>query len=288
MAEIIYGSEVSKKIKAELEITIESYCKQGNRLPCLAVILVGENPASVSYVKGKDKACHEIGMNTVIITMPDTVSEQRVIEEVQKCNQDKTIDGILVQLPLPSHMNTNHIIEAIAIDKDVDGLHPYNVGRFHLKQEGFIPCTPLGIMELLKEMKVDCRGKKATVIGRSNLVGNPIAQLLTNADATVTVCHSKSLNLPEQCLGSDIIIAAVGRALMVKKDWIKPGAVIIDVGVNRNESGKLVGDVDFEEVQKVAGFITPVPKGVGPMTITMLLKNTLKAYFSHMGVTHGL
>ena len=202
---------------------------------------------------------------------------------VRRLNEDPTVDGILCQLPLPRGLDSAQVIREIRPDKDVDGFHPINVGKLHLKEDGFVPCTPLGCMELLHRMGINPSGKRAVVLGRSNLVGAPVARLLLNENATVTICHSKTENLPQVCAEADILIAAVGRAKMVTAEYVKEGAAVIDVGINRNDEGKLVGDVDFASVEPKAGFITPVPKGVGPMTITMLLKNTLKAYRQHEG-----
>ena len=283
MAQVIYGSEVSKDIRSELSEQIAALRAFGRRMPKLAVILVGENPASLSYVTGKEKACTQVGMESELIKLPATTSQEELMAVVRRLNTDPNVDGILCQLPLPDGLDSAQVIREIRPDKDVDGFHPINVGKLHLKEDGFVPCTPLGCMELLHRMGINPAGKRAVVLGRSNLVGAPVARLLLNENATVTICHSKTENLPQVCAEADILIAAVGRAKMVTADYVKEGAAVIDVGINRSAEGKLVGDVDFASVKPKAGFITPVPKGVGPMTITMLLKNTLKAYRQHEG-----
>ena len=277
MAEIIYGSELSKKIKGQIKEQVDQIVLSGKRTPTLAVVLVGDNPASLSYVKGKDKACHEVGFGSRMITLKEETTEDELRSVIEQLNQDETVDGILVQMPLPKHLDENKVILMIDPDKDVDGLHPVNVGNLYLGMDGFVPCTPLGIMEMIKEANVSFAGKKAAVIGRSKLVGTPVARLLTNENCTVTICHSRTKEIEKICSEADILIAAIGKPKKVTKEWVKEGACVIDVGINRVD-GKLVGDVDFEDVKDKAGVLTPVPKGVGPMTITMLLKNTLKAY----------
>lgn len=277
MAEIIYGSEVAQQLRQQMKEEVKQIIQSQKRLPTLAVVLVGDNPASVSYVTGKEKACQEIGIGSRMIHLKVETTQSELNEIIQSLNQDATIDGILVQLPLPRHLSERDIILAIDPDKDVDGLHPINVGRLHLKEEGFVPCTPLGIMELLRRMHVQIEGKRAVVIGRSNLVGNPVAQLLNQANATVTTCHSKTQNIEAICKEADILVVAIGKPRFVRKEWVKEGAYVIDVGVNRVD-GKLCGDVDFDDVVNHVAAITPVPKGVGPMTITMLLRNTLDSY----------
>ncbi len=278
MAKILYGSEVSAELKEDLKKEIDKLIEAGKRLPHLAVVLVGEDPASLSYVKGKEKACDAIGMKSSVIRLNDQTKEEEIIDLIHDLNRDSGVDGILVQLPLPKGLDSRKILNEIDPDKDVDGLHPINVAKLAMKEDGFVPCTPQGVMELLNRSNQLLSGARVALIGRSELVGSPLFRLLVNADATVTLCHSKTKDLAKICRECDIVIAAVGRAKMVKKDWIKEGAVVIDVGVNRTAEGKLVGDVDFDEVKEVASVITPVPKGVGPMTITMLLKNTLKSY----------
>ena len=283
MAQVMMGSEVAKDLRRGIAEQIDRLKAQGRRLPRLAVVLVGDNPASLSYVRGKEKACAEVGMASLMIHLPSSTTQAQLMEQIRQLNQDATVDGILCQLPLPEGLDERQVIQEIAVDKDVDGFHPVNVGKLHLKEDGFVPCTPLGCMELLHRMGVDPAGKRAVVIGRSNLVGAPVARLLLNENATVTICHSKTVDLPAVCRQADILIAAVGRAKMITADYIKEGAAVIDVGINRTEEGRLTGDVDFDSAVEKAGWITPVPKGVGPMTIAMLLKNTMKAYYDHEG-----
>lgn len=277
--EIIYGSELSQKIKEELKQEIEKLQKEGKRLPVLSVILVGDNPASQSYVKSKANACASIGMENRTICMPGSTTQQELLEEVKRQNEDPEVDGILVQLPLPSHLDEVSVIDAISPDKDVDGLHPVNAGKLLTGRDGFVPCTPLGVMEMLASIGyTDLSGLNAVVIGRSNLVGKPLSLLLQKQNATVMMAHSRTAHLKELCQQADILIAAIGKPKKITADYIKEGAVVIDVGINRMEDGKLCGDVDFEAVKEKTKAITPVPKGVGPMTVCMLLKNTLKAY----------
>ena len=280
--EIIYGSELSQKIKAELKQEIKKLQKEGKRLPVLSVILVGDDPASQSYVKSKANACASIGMENRTICMPGSTTQQELLEEVQRQNEDPEVDGILVQLPLPSHLDEVSVIDAISPDKDVDGLHPVNAGKLLTGRDGFVPCTPLGVMEMLTSIGyADLSGLNAVVIGRSNLVGKPLSLLLQKQNATVTMAHSRTAHLKEICQQADILIAAIGKPKKITADYIKEGAVVIDVGINRMEDGKLCGDVDFEAIKEKTKAITPVPKGVGPMTVCMLLKNTLKAYKEH-------
>ncbi len=278
MSRVIYGSELAIEMKEAMRQEIEVLNNNNKRAPKLVVILVGEDPASVSYVTGKEKACKEIAMDSDLIRLPENTTQEKLEELIDSLNNDQQVDGILVQLPLPSHLSQKEILLRISPEKDVDGLHPINAGRLMLKENGFVPCTPRGIMELLKKAEVELSGKRVCVIGRSNLVGNPVAQLLIQANATVTVCHSRTENIEAVCKEADILIVAIGKAKLVNKKWIKKNAVVIDVGVNRL-NGKLCGDVDFDDVLDHVSVITPVPKGVGPMTITMLLKNTLKAYY---------
>ncbi|WP_303972002.1 bifunctional methylenetetrahydrofolate dehydrogenase/methenyltetrahydrofolate cyclohydrolase FolD [Faecalicoccus pleomorphus] len=280
--EIIYGSELSQRIKEELKQEIEKLQKEGKRLPVLSVILVGDNPASQSYVKSKANACASIGMENRTIRMPGSTTQQELLEEVKRQNEDPEVDGILVQLPLPSHLDEVSVIDAISSDKDVDGLHPVNAGKLLTGRDGFVPCTPLGVMEMLASIGyTDLSGLNAVVIGRSNLVGKPLSLLLQKQNATVMMAHSRTAHLKELCQQADILIAAIGKPKKITADYIKEGAVVIDVGINRMEDGKLCGDVDFEAVKEKTKAITPVPKGVGPMTVCMLLKNTLKAYKEH-------
>ncbi|EJQ48880.1 bifunctional methylenetetrahydrofolate dehydrogenase/methenyltetrahydrofolate cyclohydrolase FolD [Bacillus hominis] len=276
VAVIIKGNEVAEKKRAQLKEEVVKLKEQGI-VPGLAVILVGEDPASRSYVKGKEKGCEQVGIYSELIELPETITEERLLAEIDRLNGDDRINGILVQLPLPKHIEEKAIIERISPEKDVDGFHPISVGRMMTGQDTFLPCTPHGILELVKETNLDISGKHVVVIGRSNIVGKPVGQLFLNENATVTYCHSKTQNIKELSKLADILIVAVGRPKMVTADYIKEGAVVIDVGVNRLETGKLCGDVDFDNVLDVAGYITPVPKGVGPMTITMLLHNTVES-----------
>ncbi|WP_243524313.1 bifunctional methylenetetrahydrofolate dehydrogenase/methenyltetrahydrofolate cyclohydrolase FolD [Bacillus pseudomycoides] len=276
VAVIIKGNEVAEKKRAQLKEEVVKLKEQGI-VPGLAVILVGEDPASRSYVKGKEKGCEQVGIYSELIELPDTITEERLLAEIDRLNEDDRINGILVQLPLPKHIEEKAIIERISPEKDVDGFHPISVGRMMTGQDTFLPCTPHGIVELVKETNLDISGKHVVVIGRSNIVGKPVGQLFLNENATVTYCHSKTKNIKELSKLADILIVAVGRPKMVTADYIKEGAVVIDVGVNRLETGKLCGDVDFDNVLDIAGYITPVPKGVGPMTITMLLHNTVES-----------
>lgn len=276
VAVIIKGNEVAEKKRAQLTEEVVKLKEQGIE-PGLAVILVGEDPASRSYVKGKEKGCEQVGIYSELIELPETITEERLLAEIDRLNGDDRINGILVQLPLPKHIEEKAIIERISPEKDVDGFHPISVGRMMTGQDTFLPCTPHGIVELVKETNLDISGKHVVVIGRSNIVGKPVGQLFLNENATVTYCHSKTQNMKELSKLADILIVAVGRPKMITADYIKEGAVVIDVGVNRLETGKLCGDVDFDNVLDVAGYITPVPKGVGPMTITMLLHNTVES-----------
>lgn len=279
MGTVVYGSEIAKKIKDEMRATIEEWKQEGRRLPKLTVVLVGHNPASMSYVRGKEKACNEIGMENNIVTLPETVTQDDVMKVIQDLNQDPEVDGILVQLPLPEQIDEHAILHAIDPSKDVDGFHPYNLGMTVLDENSFVSCTPKGIVRILDEIGMqDLSGKHAVVIGRSNIVGKPVAQLLLKRNATVTTCHSRTPNIEQFTSMADILVVSVGKPRLVKKNWIKEGAVVIDVGINRDENNKLCGDVDFDDVIDHVSYITPVPKGVGPMTITMLIENTLQSY----------
>ncbi|PIC63289.1 bifunctional methylenetetrahydrofolate dehydrogenase/methenyltetrahydrofolate cyclohydrolase FolD [Sporosarcina sp. P13] len=275
-SKIIDGKAIGQEIRNELKEEVASLVEQGYQ-PGLAVILVGENPASQTYVKNKEKSSLEAGMKSELIKLPVTVSEEDLLNEVEKLNEDDSIDGILVQLPLPKHIDENKVIRAISPEKDVDGFHPMNVGKMLIGQQTFLPCTPYGIMQLLERSGVEIAGKHAVIIGRSNIVGKPMGQLLLQKDATVTYCHSRTNDLKKFTKQADILIVAIGMAKFITGDYIKEGAVVIDVGMNRDENGKLCGDVDFESAQQQASAITPVPGGVGPMTITMLLKNTVES-----------
>ncbi|EIM06168.1 Tetrahydrofolate dehydrogenase/cyclohydrolase, NAD(P)-binding domain-containing protein [Planococcus antarcticus DSM 14505] len=275
-AKLIDGKAVSQKIKIQVKERVEKLAQQGI-IPGLAVVLVGENSASLTYVKNKKKTCEALGMRSDLHQFPDSLTEQELLTKIDELNKDPHIHGILVQLPLPKQIDEFEVISAISPEKDVDGFHPISVGNMMIGKEAFLPCTPRGIMELLAHYGIDPAGKHAVVIGRSNIVGKPIGQLLLQKDATVTYCHSKTKDLANFTVQADILIAAIGRAKFIDHTFIKPGAVIVDVGMNRDNSGKLCGDVDFEDVQETAGFVTPVPGGVGPMTIAMLMGNTLQS-----------
>ena len=280
MARIIDGKKHAAEIKEEVRREVEEITKSGRPAPGLAVVLVGSDPASQVYVRNKRKSCGETGINSFEHDLPESATQEEVLALIQKLNRDPKVHGILVQLPLPKHINPDPVIEAIAPEKDVDGFHPLNVGRLMDNRAVLKPCTPAGIMELLRRNGVDPKGKNAVVLGRSNIVGKPIALLLLHAHATVTVCHSRTENLAAVARSGDILIAAIGKANFVTGEMVKEGAVVIDVGINRLEDGSLAGDVNFRQAEKRAGLITPVPGGVGPMTIAMLLKNTLEAYRS--------
>ena len=275
-AQRIDGNALSQQLRASV-ITRSTALRVRGVTPGLAVVLVGDNPASQVYVRNKVKACHESGIRSVLESYPATLSEAELLARVDALNQDPSIHGILVQLPLPDHMDAQKIIEAIAPAKDVDGFHVASAGALMVGQPGFWPCTPHGCMKMLESIGYDLRGKHAVVIGRSNIVGKPMALMLLQKSATVTVCHSATTNLKAMTLQADVVVVAVGKRNMLTADMVKPGAVVIDVGMNRDEQGRLCGDVDFDGVKEVAGYITPVPGGVGPMTITMLLVNTLEA-----------
>lgn len=270
------GKEVSDRIKDEMRVQVENLKKEGIN-PGLAVILVGEDPASKVYVANKKKACEYIGINSFEYKLPEETTEEEVIELINKLNNDNTVSGILCQLPVPKHINEEAIINAIDPKKDVDAFHPINVGKIMTGNYDFVPCTPAGVMELIKESGIDVTGKECVVVGRSNIVGKPMSMLLLHQNGTVTVCHSKTKDLKAKTKSADILVAAVGIPNFITGDMIKEGAVVIDVGINRIAPKTLVGDVEFDTAKEVAGAITPVPGGVGPMTIAMLMKNTLKA-----------
>ena len=276
MGVIINGREISEKIRLNLKKRVNKLRENGKSVT-LAVILVGDDPASKIYVKNKRKACEELGIISKEYSLPENISEKELIYLIRKLNSDNTVDGILVQLPLPSHIDAKNIIDVISVEKDVDGFCKYNVGSLFTKDYKFLPCTPNGILEILKYENIELRGKHCVILGRSNIVGKPLSLLLLNNDATVTVCHSKTNNLKELCRTADVIISAIGRAKFLTEDMVKAGAVIIDVGINRDEFGKICGDVDFENVKEKASYITPVPGGVGPMTVTMLMENVVLA-----------
>ena len=284
-AKLIDGTQIAAEIRSEVKAAVSARQEQGLPVPGLATVLVGDDPASKVYVRNKQKACAEVGIASFGYNLPAEASQQEVEDLVSQLNADPTINGILVQLPLPRHLNDEAVLSAIDLNKDVDGFHPVNIGK--LAQKGreplFVPCTPAGIMVLLEKAGAKLEGANAVVLGRSNIVGMPVALLLVRANATVTICHSKTQDLPSITRQADVLIAAIGKAEMVRGDWVKPGAYVIDVGINRIEDpsapkgSRLVGDVAFEEVREVASAITPVPGGVGPMTIAMLLRNTLHA-----------
>ena len=276
MAKLIDGKVISAAVKAEVADEVAKLKNQGIT-PGLAVIIVGEDPASKVYVANKEKACESIGMASFKYALPENTTETELLELINKLNNDAKVNGILCQLPLPRHLNEELIINSIVPEKDVDAFHPHNVGKIMIGNYDFLPCTPAGIMEMLKFENIDIEGKECVVIGRSNIVGKPMSMLLLHKNGTVTVCHSRTKNLKEVCRRADILVAAVGRANFVTADMVKEGAVVIDVGINRLDNGKLCGDVNFAEVEPVASYITPVPGGVGPMTIATLMKNTLTA-----------
>lgn len=272
----IDGKKIAANKKVEIAQEVQKL-KETGVTPGLAVILVGNNQASRTYVTSKQKTCSELGMHSLLIEYPETVSEEELLAKIEELNIDPNIHGILVQLPIPKHIDETKVIETISPLKDVDGFHPINIGRMMTGQDSFLPCTPYGVMVLLEESGISIEGKNVVIVGRSNIVGKPSGQLFLNQNATVTYCHSKTQDLKVHTTQADIIVAAVGKANFIKAEHVKEGAVVIDVGINRNEAGKLCGDVDYQEVSEKAGYITPVPGGVGPMTITMLMYNTLKS-----------
>jgi 5,10-methylene-tetrahydrofolate dehydrogenase/Methenyl tetrahydrofolate cyclohydrolase len=275
-AQIINGKAISDMIREEVKAETDKLRQQGV-VPGLAVVLVGEDPASKVYVGSKEKACIQLGFYSEVHRLSADTSEEELLALIHKLNEQSTINGILVQLPLPKHINEKAVIDAISVDKDVDGFHPESVGNLVIGDDSLLPCTPAGVIELIKRAGTDIAGKHAVVIGRSNIVGKPVAMLLLRENATVTICHSRTANLKEIASQADILVAAIGRAKAIDRSYVKPGAVVIDVGINRLPDGKLAGDVDYEDCLEVSGAITPVPGGVGPMTITMLMSNTLKA-----------
>lgn len=274
---LLDGKALSNKIKQKVKIDVEELQKQKNITPGLAVVLVGSDPASATYVKMKSKACNESGIYSVVHEMPSTITQDSILKTIEMMNLNPNIDGILVQLPLPSHIDTNVILEAIDPKKDVDGFHPFNVGRVRAGLDGFIPATPYGVMELLKEYDIDVKGKDVCVVGASNIVGKPLATLMLNANATVDICHIFTKDLKAHTSKADIVCVGTGVVGLIKEDMIKDGAIVIDIGINRLSDGKIVGDVDFDKVAPKCSYITPVPGGVGPMTIAMLLVNTIKS-----------
>ena len=277
MAQRIDGKLISAQIRGEISEECKAFVEKNGYAPGLAVIIVGENPASQVYVRNKKKACEEVGFYSEVHELPEATTQAELNALVDALNEKDSIHGILVQLPLPKHLDETEVLLRIRPEKDVDAFHPYNVGKIMIGDPDFLPCTPAGVMALLERSNIEVAGKRCVVIGRSNIVGKPMAMLLLHANGTVTVCHSRTANLAEVCREADILVVAIGRADFVGADMVKPGAVVIDVGMNRRTDGKLTGDVDFDAVEPIASAITPVPGGVGPMTITMLLQNTLTA-----------
>ena len=276
MAKIIDGKQISLDIKNELKEKVAKYKEQGIEIT-LVVVKVGNDPASAVYVRNKEKACEYVGINSKTLALPEETTEEELLNVVKELNEDKNVNGILVQLPVPKHIDESKVLLTIDSTKDVDGFHPVNVGKMVIGEDTFLPCTPAGIIEMIKRTDIDIEGKECVVIGRSNIVGKPMAMLMLKENATVTIAHSRTKDLKEVTKRADIIVAAIGKAKFVTADYVKEGAVVIDVGMNRDENGKLCGDVDFESVSKVASAITPVPGGVGPMTVTMLLVNCLRS-----------
>ena len=276
MAIVIDGKELARKIRQNLKIDCEKL-KENGIIPKLAVIMVGDNQASKVYVKNKSKACEEVGIEYEEFLLEEKTTQKELISLIEKLNERKDVTGILLQSPIPSHLDINEAFRTISPKKDVDGFHPVNVGKLALGQDTFVSCTPYGVIKMFEEYNIDLEGKNVVIIGRSNIVGKPLIQCCLNKNATVTVCHSKTKGLAEFTKRADIVIVAIGRAKFLKEDMVKDGVVVIDVGINRGEDGKLCGDVDFENVSKKASFITPVPGGVGPMTIAMLMNNVIKA-----------
>ena len=280
--QIIDGKKISQEIKDEVKEEVAQLKAEGKDI-ALAVIQVGADPASSVYVRNKKRACEYVGIESVSYELPEETTQEELMAIVDKCNKDPKINGILVQLPLPKHLDEDEVLLAIDPKKDVDGFHPVSVGNMVIGEKGFLPCTPAGVIQLLKRSGVEIDGKECVVVGRSNIVGKPVALLCLQKNATVTIAHSKTKNLKEVCQRADVLIAAVGRAKMINSDYVKEGAVVLDVGINRDENNKLCGDVDFEDVKDKVYAITPVPGGIGPMTITMLLQNTLEAFYHHQG-----
>ncbi|PQF25096.1 bifunctional methylenetetrahydrofolate dehydrogenase/methenyltetrahydrofolate cyclohydrolase [Enterococcus mundtii] len=282
MSELMNGKELAEKMQAELALKVKELNERQIN-PGLVVLLVGENPASQVYVRNKERVANQLGIYSKVERYSQTISEDELLREIEKYNQDPQFHGILVQLPLPEHIDEEKVLLAIDPKKDVDGFHPMNLGRLFAGNPDKIPCTPYGIMKMFEAYDIDLTGKRAVVIGRSNIVGKPMAQLLLMADATVTIAHSKTKDLPALAREADILVVAIGRGHFVTKDFVKPGAVVVDVGMNRDENGKLIGDVKFDEVAPLVSYITPVPKGVGPMTITMLMAQTVQSAEAERG-----
>lgn len=280
MGNIIDGKALSAQVKDEVRAEVQELEAKFGRKPCLVVIIVGENPASQVYVRNKVKAAAYTGMDSRLVELPAETGEEELLGKIRDLNEDPAVDGILVQLPLPKHIDEEKVIDTIAREKDVDGFHPGNVAGLWIGKDCIVPCTPAGVMRMLDSVGVDLKGKSAVVVGRSNIVGKPMAKLLLDRNATVTIAHSRTADLGAVCRTADVLVVAVGRAGLVTGDMVKPGAVVIDVGMNRNAEGKLCGDVDFDSVLPVASWITPVPGGVGPMTIAMLMKNTIACFLA--------
>ena len=278
-AKVIDGKEIAKKLRESIKAEVDKL-KVDGKVPGLAVILVGIDPASQVYVGHKEKACKEAGFHSEVYKLAENTSQEELLSLIDKLNNDTNIHGILVQLPLPKHLDEKEVINKISFNKDVDGFHPLSAGALFVGEKSLVPCTPKGCIHLIKEVGYDLKGKKAVVVGRSNIVGKPVSILLLNENATVTICHSRTKDLKAELLEADVVVAAIGRPNFVTGDMIKPGAVVIDVGINRLDNGKLVGDVEYESAAEKAGWITPVPGGVGPMTIAMLMQNTLEAFKS--------
>ena len=275
--QLLDGKKLAQKIESQVTSDVKTLKDKCGCTPGLAVVLVGQDPASAAYVNMKKKACDRVGFYSITHDMPENISQEAIEKTITMLNNDTNVDGILIQLPLPSHIDTTKLLELVAPEKDVDGFHPYNVGRLTTGLDGFVPCTPLGVMELLAEYEIDVKGKNCVVVGASNIVGKPMASLLLNADATVEICHIYTDDLKKHTLNADMIFVGVGVINLIKEDMVKEGVIIVDIGINRADDGKLVGDVDYKNVSEKCSYITPVPGGVGPMTISMLLQNTLKA-----------
>ena len=280
---IISGKEISVKIKDQLKEEVSKIKETYPRLPKLVVILVGDNQASQTYVRNKERGCQYIGIESEILRHDASFSEIELLQEINDLNNDDTVDGILVQLPLPQHINEEKVLDAIVPSKDVDGFHPENVAKLFLGQHSLVPCTPKGMMVLLEEINYDLAGKEVVIVGRSNIVGKPVALLCLQKNATVTIAHSQTKDLKAVCSGADVLIAAIGKPKFFNHEYVKDGAVVLDVGINRDENNKLCGDVDFDDVKDKVSAITPVPGGIGPMTITMLMKNTIEAFYHRNG-----
>ena len=280
----IDGKMISLKRKDILKDKIKKLKQENKRIPQLVVVLVGDSQASHTYVRNKDSACAYVGMKSKVLSFDDTITQQQLIDVIEELNADESVDGILVQLPLPDHIDENAILTVIDPMKDVDGFHPSNIARLFLNQKTLVPCTPKGMMVLLDEIGYDLAGKEVVVVGRSHIVGKPVAMLCLQRNATITIAHSKTNDLKAVCKRADVLIAAIGQAKFFNRDYIKEGAVVLDVGINRDENNKLCGDVDYDDVKDLVSYITPVPGGVGPMTIAMLLENTLEAYFEREGL----